>query len=178
MHRRTFMSLLAALIPTTSVLAHGSNKFDMVDFTPPVPAPEFSIKDIGGETRGVGGDQAGKFVLLNFWATWCPPCVAEMPSLQMLQNNMNPDKFMVLAVSSDRPDHGERVKEFADRLELNFPIAHDRDGTISSSYGAVEFPSTYLIDPSGNILSAAKGERVWGSIRAIQYFLDVMRHHA
>lgn len=178
MHRRTFLSLLATMLPTTSVLAHGSNKFDMVDFSPPVPAPDFSIKDLAGNTQRVGAGQDPKFILLNFWATWCPPCVAEMPSLQMLQNNMKPEKFMVLGVSSDRPDHADRVKDFVDKLDLKIAIAHDGDSAISNTYGANEFPSTYLIAPSGNILSAAKGERDWGSIRAIQYFLDVMNHHA
>ncbi len=177
MHRRTFLSLITALVPTP-LLAHGANDFNMVDFSPPVPAPDISIQDLAGNERRVGSGQEQKFILLNFWATWCPPCVAEMPSLQMLQNNMNPDKFMVLAISSDRPNHADRVKKFVTDLDLKFSIAHDGDSTISDTYGAREFPSTYLIDPSGNILSAAKGERAWGSIRAIQYFLEVMRHHA
>ena len=150
----------------------------MVKFSPPFPAPDISIIGLDGKRHLVGSGQDRKFILLNFWATWCPPCIEEMPSLQSLQDSMDPLNFQVLAISSDPWENRSRVKKFVKKLGLRFDIAHDSDNSISKTYGAREFPSTYLINPDGEIIAAAKGERNWHSQSAISYFSNIMAQHA
>jgi len=179
MDRRAFLTLIAAMAPVRA-LAHApsEHEFDMVAFEPPFPAPNIALKDLDGVDQRVGEGQERKFILLNFWATWCPPCVREMPSLQTLQDLMDPAIFQVLALSTDRPAEAMKVRRFVKKLELSYTIVHDLENTASEAYGATELPSTYLIDPDGNIVSAAKGERVWHNDIAIAYFKDMIAHRA
>ncbi len=150
------------------------DRFDMVAFEPPVQAPEFTLNDLSGKPRSIGAAGETKFKLLNFWATWCPPCVHELPSLQTLYESMDPQRFSILAVSVDTEQNTGRIFDFRDRFGLKFPIVQDMQSEIANTWGAREFPSTFLVGPRGEILAAAKGERVWHSKNAIAYFNNVM----
>jgi thiol-disulfide isomerase/thioredoxin len=124
----------------------------------PVPAPVFALKDMDGEPHSLS-DYRGKVVMLNFWATWCPPCRREMPSLERLHQSMSEEPFMVLAVNQfEDPD-----LVFAYMGQLNvfptFPILFDPDSSIAEDYGVKGLPTTVLIDSEGRIRYRAIGGR-------------------
>jgi len=149
---------------SVAMAATGSNPLDLVFFQKSIPAPAFRLPVFGGKTLGLE-DLRGRYVLLNFWATWCPPCVKEMPSMQRLQDALPSDRFQVVAISSDT--RGARaVAPFVKRLGIHFPVLLDRDGAIAGRYGARELPTTFLIGPRGEVVAAARGARAWASPQA------------
>ncbi|MHA1599570.1 MAG: TlpA disulfide reductase family protein [Alphaproteobacteria bacterium] len=141
-----------------------AHNFTLLD--PPVPAPLAVFKDLaGGQVRMAGF--AGNVVVLNFWATWCAPCVREMPSLDRLQAELGDDGLTVVAVSLDRG--GTRVVEpFAERLGLkNLKLYLDPGGALSKAFGITGLPTTYLIDTKNRIVGAVQGSAEWDSPEAL-----------
>ncbi len=105
-------------------------------------------------------DFRGKWVLLNFWATWCPPCRAEMPSLDELKNKMEGPDLKVLAVSVDEAGW-PAVDAFLAREPVTLTVLLDARGNTASQYGVFELPQTFLIDPKGRIVREYQGPRDW-----------------
>jgi len=105
-------------------------------------------------------DYRGKVVLLNFWATWCPPCVHEMPSLEGLHQRLRGKDFQILAVSVDEGGW-EAVDRFLKQLPVTLDILLDARGDVSSLYGTYQLPESYLIDKSGVIVQKYVGPRDW-----------------
>ena len=114
-----------------------------------VPASNFNLKTLDGADVTLDNYQ-GKYLLINFWATWCGPCKVEMPSLESLYQRFKSDKFDVLAISNDMFG-ATVVKPFMEAHNLTFPVALDQQLTVSHQYGIVSLPTTVLIDPKGNI---------------------------
>lgn len=133
-------------------------------------APGFSLVDLDGETVSLEqyGDQV---VLLNFWATWCPPCVHEMPSMERLYQDLRDRGFVVLGVSLDVDpgpvdEQGRSqgiVREYVDRLEVTFPILLDPKGEVEAVYNVTGLPTTYVIGRGGRIEGRIVGAREWDS---------------
>ena len=121
-------------------------------------AEEFELAELGGDARALSAF-SGQLVLLNFWATWCPPCVEEMPSLQNLHDALEEDAFSVVAVNVQEDD--ATVEEFVHRLELEFPVLLDRNGTTTRRYAVRGLPTSYLIGPDGRVLAAKAGFHLW-----------------
>jgi thiol-disulfide isomerase/thioredoxin len=124
----------------------------------PVPAPDFTLADMDEEKHRFS-DLRGKVVLLNFWATWCPPCRREMPSMERLYQKLSGEDFTVIAVNQmETPDH---VFAYTGQLEVDptFTILFDKDSTVSNNYRVNGLPTTYLIDKQGNIRFRAIGGR-------------------
>jgi peroxiredoxin len=125
----------------------------------PSEAPDFALMTLEGQPARLR-DFRGKLVLLNFWATWCAPCLHEMPSMERLYQTFKHTEFVLLAVSMDR--HGEKVaKPFVDNLKLTFPVLLDRTSEVARQYGVRGLPTTYLIAPDGLLIGAALGARDW-----------------
>jgi cytochrome c biogenesis protein CcmG, thiol:disulfide interchange protein DsbE len=136
-------------------------------------APDFTIKDAD---RSVTLSQfRGKIVVLNFWATWCPPCVDEMPSLELLQKKFQGKDVTVLAVSvDDDPDdyHKFLTQHKIDLLTVREPGQKTDTGVIapvSSRYGTYKVPETYIIDRDGTIRRKFIGEVNWGQPEIVEY---------
>jgi cytochrome c biogenesis protein CcmG, thiol:disulfide interchange protein DsbE len=127
------------------------------------PAPDFTIVD--GQ-RSVSLSQfRGKPVVLNFWATWCPPCVEEMPSLVQLQKQLG-DKVTILAVSED--DDDKAYQQFI--RDHNVDLLTVRDTKANNElYGSFKFPETYVIDRSGKIVRKFIGPQEWTSPEMVEY---------
>ena len=106
-------------------------------------------------------DYRGRFVLLNFWATWCSPCLKEMPDLEKAYLQMGQKKMAVLAVGMG--ESVEKIKVFFDKYGFSFPLLADNKMEITKLYGVRNIPVTYLIDPDGIVLGRALGIRDWAS---------------
>ncbi len=132
--------------------------------TPELPAPAFDLEAMDG-TRVSLADLSDKVVVLNFWATWCPPCVEEMPSFIELVNSVSEPDVVFLAVSAD--DDWEPVRAFFDEPPP-FPVLLDAGGKLARSYGTTKFPETYVIR-NGRIEGYIIGPRAWNAWYALEY---------
>ncbi|WP_412061268.1 TlpA family protein disulfide reductase [Rubrivirga sp. IMCC45206] len=113
-----------------------------------IPAPDFELPTRSGEPFRLS-DHRGEVVVLNLWATWCPPCRREMPDFVALHNELSGQGLTVVGVALD--DDWDAVGPFADALDVTYPIAVD-DGTVDGLYGpTVSFPTTFVIDRAGNV---------------------------
>jgi len=131
------------------------------------PAPAFQLEDLQGRAVSLA-DHRGELVLLNFWATWCPPCVDELPSLAWLQRRMEGKKFAMITVSVD--ESAKEVQDFLAKQPAGvrgLPVAVDPSKKIPASYGTVKFPETFLIDARGIIRYKLIYKRDWSSPRAL-----------
>ncbi len=123
-----------------------------------VAAPDFALSDMDDEAHSLA-DHRGKVIMLNFWATWCPPCRREMPSMERLHQNMNAKDFVVIAINQmETADH---VFAYTGQLDVDptFTILFDKDSAVSQAYQVKGLPTSYLIDKKGNIRYRAVGGR-------------------
>jgi len=125
-------------------------------------APDFSLPDLQGKKQQLS-DYRGKVVFLNFWATWCKPCKEEMPSMQVLWENLKKEDFVMLAVSMDRVTTTKDIPPFVENLKLTFPIFTDSWGQTDKRYKLMGVPETYLIDQNGILREKIIGPRDWTS---------------
>lgn len=131
-------------------------------------APEFTALTMDGGTAALS-DYRGKVVLVNVWATWCPPCKEEMPSMQRLYDSLDDPDFEILAVSVDAPlgevDYaghaGGDLGAFAEEYGLTFPILHDPQGTIQQTYQTTGVPETFIVGRDGIIYRKVAGPTDW-----------------
>ncbi len=122
-------------------------------------APEFSLKDTKGNTVTLSSLK-GKVVLLNFWATWCPPCKAEMPAMSRLSQLLQNKGLAVIAISTDRSP--QDVTKYLRENPVSFPVLLDPDLQVSkSSYKVFMVPTTFLIDKRGIIIRKYFSEQDW-----------------
>jgi peroxiredoxin len=128
-------------------------------------APDYRAVTLNGDTLGLD-DLRGRVVLLNIWATWCRPCVREMPALQTLHDRLGAEGLTVLAVSVDNAslafgDPASLVHNFASEFRITFPILLDPDNRIESVFPVGGLPMTYLIGRDGRIRGKFLGPREW-----------------
>ncbi len=139
----------------------------------PSAAPDFTLTTLGGQPTQLR-DFRGKLVLLNFWATWCAPCLHEMPSMERLYQTFKQTAFVLLAVSMDR--QGEDVaRPFVNTVQLTFPVLLDPASAVGRHYGVRGLPTTYLIDPEGHLIGAAIGARDWSRTEAKALIAGLLR---
>lgn len=117
-------------------------------------APDFEVMTLEGEQRKLS-DYRGKRVMLNFWATWCPPCRAEMPDMQKLYEN---EEVTVLALNMTATEQNEEVvADFVEEYGLTFPILMDEESDVMNAYRIQAYPTSYMIDSNGRIQFIALG---------------------
>ena len=119
-------------------------------------APDFSLNTPGGETYTLS-ELHGKAVLVNLWATWCPPCRAEMPAMQKLYDEYKDQGFVVLAVNMTYQDNSTAVIPFVEENGLSFPILIDATGIVGEKYELRSLPSSFFIDRNGIIQEVVIG---------------------
>lgn len=120
-------------------------------------------------------DYSGKVVLLNIWATWCPPCRAEMPSIDRLAGAMEGDDFAVIALSADRGEV-ERVAAFFKDIQVeNLKVMHDRTSAVGRQAGALGLPVTLVLDRQGREIARMLGDASWDSPEAKAFLRRVIQ---
>lgn len=133
----------------------------------PSRAPAFKIRGVTGETLTLDRLTAGGPLVLDFWATWCRPCLDELPELDALYRKHKGHGLTVVGVSVDGPRNQAKVRPFASKLDLSFPIAVDEDGRMQQLYRVRAMPTTVVIDSAGMIVSVRQGYRP-GDTRALE----------
>ena len=147
------MAMLAAGKYLDRTRKHGPLK--MVGNVKGVPAPDFDLPTLDGRRMRLS-DLRGKAVLLNFWATWCPPCKIEMPWFVELQKQYGKDGLVVVGVAMDDTE-APKIAAFANEMGVNYPVLLGTD-QVSDDYGNVQYlPTTFYVDRNGTIVDKAAG---------------------
>ena len=120
-----------------------------------IPKNNITFRDINGKKQNLS-DYEGEIVLMNFWATWCQPCIAEMPHLQALENEL--ENFHVIAVSIDEARDASKIKPFIKSRGYTFTVTHDKDRSIYNTFSMNSgIPYTVLFDKKGNVIFTHEG---------------------
>lgn len=138
----------------------------------PLPAVDFTLTDQYGNTHSLS-DYKGKTIFLNFWATWCPPCRAEMPDIQKIYETADTEgdnALVVLGVAA--PNYGnekdeEGIKQFLKDNGYTYPVLMDTNADLFESYGVFSYPTTFMIDKDGNVFGYASGQLSEDTMRSI-----------
>ena len=124
-------------------------------------APDFTLTDMQGQQVSLSQFH-GKVVVLNFWATWCPPCREEMPSMERLYRDFESQGLVMLAVNVE--ENGKQaVAKFLQKTPHSFPILLDSDNIAQNAYGVFRFPESFIIDRNGVVVEKIIGGRDWMS---------------
>jgi cytochrome c biogenesis protein CcmG, thiol:disulfide interchange protein DsbE len=135
------------------------------------PAPSFSIRTDAGNV--ITPEQfGGKLLLLNFWATWCAPCVEEVPTLDALQRRFQKQGLVVVGVSVD--ENANAYREFLAKNQVAFQTLRDPSKKLSIDYGTFKYPETYLIDSSGRVIKKVIGKEDWTDEHVISYVQSLL----
>ncbi|MFP4345038.1 MAG: TlpA family protein disulfide reductase [Anaerolineales bacterium] len=113
------------------------------------PAPDFTLETLAGETVQLQ-DYAGEIMLLNFWASWCPPCKAEMPDMQRYYEAYRDEGFVILGINAG--EEQGTVENFVADYDITFPVAIDSTQQVMGEYGVTGLPSSFFVDREGRIL--------------------------
>lgn len=163
---------ICALFLLTAMISSGCTKHE----GPAVEgsqAPDFTLQDLSGKSVRLSSLR-GKVVLLNFWATWCPPCREEVPSLVRLNKAMQGKPFEMLAVSVDEGGKAA-VEAFFKKEGATLPALLDTEGKAARLYGTTGVPETFVIDAKGVILKKVLGPMDWSSPEVLSALAEIMK---
>ncbi len=169
-----FVAVTALLIILSLQFKDSSFEFsNQVAIEDNLPAPDFTFPGLDGKKVSLS-DYKGKVVLVNIWATWCPPCVAEMPSMEKLYNKFKGENFELLAVSIDAPGL-KAVAPFMKKHKLTFPALIDPEGTVKAVYGLTGVPESFIIDKQGILIKKIVGPEDWATPKIFRFFSELIQ---
>jgi peroxiredoxin len=151
-----FAVYIATNLPTTTSVVVGE------------VAPDFQLEDTAGNQVSLAALR-GKVVLVNFWATWCPPCREEMPAMERLHEVMAGDDFVMLAINTEKQGRTV-VPEFLNKTPYTFTILFDDKEVVQQQYGVYKFPESFIIRKDGTVDQKIVGPLDWSSNKTIAYF--------
>jgi peroxiredoxin len=137
------------------------------------PAPDFQLEDTKGNKISLS-DLRGKVVLVNFWATWCPPCRAEMPSMEALNKAMAGEEFVMLAINVEQNGRSI-VPAFLDKSPHSFTVLYDDQGVVQKLFGVYKFPESVVIRKDGTIDDRVIGAIDWVHPETVAYFKELAK---
>ena len=138
----------------------------------PALAPVLNARDLGGTSRSLA-DYRGKVVLLNFWASWCPPCLREMPSMERLRVKMAGHPLEIVALASAEGPND--VKAFLSKMNLGFPILLDTDGSNTQRWKVFALPTSFLLDAKGRVRYVLTGPTEWDEGEALKLIESMLK---
>ena len=174
MKHQTISFLIMVLFITTSCFDRGSESHSseasvaLSKITSPFSAPDTPLMDMDGKLHKLS-DYRGKPVIVNFWATWCPPCRAELPSMNRAWAKVKDEGIMMLAVNMGESE--DTIFPFTGDYPIDFPILLDENGEFALSWKVKGLPTTYVVDPDGLVVYQAVGGREWDN----EGLLDTVR---
>lgn len=176
--RRGSLALLAAvaaelLLPPRSGAAPQTAANPLLLDTPKSPVQALDFMGITASGKPIRlSDLRDHVVLLNFWATWCVPCLEEMPAMDRLNRLLQGKKFRILAINLQ--ETAEQVQQFAKSNRFGFELVLDPAGEISHHYGVLRIPVSYIVDQKGYIIRRAMGSRAWDSKESVAFFNNLL----
>ncbi len=157
--------------PRSGDAASALSALGLTVFPQPQPRPAIVLEALDGKKLAVAGLH-GKYVFLNFWATWCPPCREEMPSIQRMNDQLAGEDFAVYAISVGEP--AATVESFLKKTPYSFPIVLDPEGQLSAIFAGRGIPTTYLLDRQGKAIAGIVGARHWDTDEVLTAFKALM----
>lgn len=136
-------------------------------------APDFQLEDTNGNKVTLSALR-GKVVMVNFWATWCPPCKEEMPSMARLNKLMSDEDFVMLAINVEK-DGRAVVSDFLKKNPHDFTVLYDDRGTVQQQYGVYKFPESFIIRKDGIVDQKVIGVIDWSSPQTVAYFKNLTK---
>ncbi|MCP4390378.1 MAG: redoxin domain-containing protein [Gammaproteobacteria bacterium] len=121
-------------------------------------APDFSLLDMDGAVYRLS-DYRGRVVIVNFWATWCPPCREEMPSMQRAWEQLRPEGILMFGINVG--EDGDAIFQFTADYPVDFPLLMDSDSAVTGQWPVRGLPTTFVVDPAGRLVYQAIGSREW-----------------
>lgn len=163
------------VVATLVVLFAWSTKDRLVPVVAGRSAPDFSAYDLGGTERSLD-DYRDKVLLVNIWATWCPPCREEMPSMQRLYEEIDDDRFEIIAISIDAPlgetdpfgRVGGDLVAYGESAGLTFPLLHDPSGRVQQTFQTTGVPESFVIDQDGVVFKKVSGSTQWDAPQNVE----------
>jgi peroxiredoxin len=172
--------VLIILIPAALVVFFALRQKDsLLEYLKPdtaavnLPAPDFTLPDLDGRMVSLFGYR-GKVVVVNVWATWCPPCVDEMPSLEKLYQEFKAENFAILAVSIDSAGI-KAVAPFMKKHGLTFTALIDSQAAVRASYKTTGVPETFIINKQGILVKKVIGPLNWAAPEILRYIRKLIQ---
>lgn len=153
-------------IPESKIIA------GLVEINPEIPMQTIRLSTFEGQTINVPKDYKGKALLVNFWATWCPHCVEEIPSMNRALQALDTERFAMISISYK--DTQEIMSDFVKKVQVDFPILMDYDGTVSKQWNVFAYPSSFLIDANGMIHYSINAGAIWDAPEMLEKLAEVM----
>ncbi len=160
------LALILCLLPVAALAAGPALTRGLTPVEPRVPAPDFQLADLDGKRLRLS-ELRGKAVILNFWATWCPPCRKEMPSMERAWRGIRERGEPIVLIAVNVGEDADTVFGFTARMDLSFPILLDERSEVADRYrrltgiGTMALPTTFVIDPQRRVAYRAVGGREW-----------------
>ena len=155
MIRVLVLVVLALSVPLTTAQQAGKG---LTELPEPLPAPDFELPDIDGNSFRLSA-HAGRTVIVNFWATWCPPCREEMPSMQRAWERMREHGVLMIGINVGEDE--DTIFQFTADYPVDFPLLMDRDSAVTGQWPIRGLPTTFVVDPDGRLVYRAIGSREW-----------------
>ncbi|MGF1644030.1 MAG: TlpA family protein disulfide reductase [Thiotrichales bacterium] len=144
----------------------------LVEWRAPVPAPNYDLPDMAGRRWHLEAESS-QVLLVNFWASWCPPCVEEIPSMNRLAQRYDPKQFRILSINFREP--AEEIRRFQELIHVAFPVLLDSDGATSADWKVFAFPSSFLLDRERRIRYSVNSAIAWDDAEAIAVIDGLLR---
>ena len=158
-------SLIAGAFGLLAAVCTGSVASAELKPADSAPPSSFQLQDSNGRVHRLS-DYRGKVVLVNFWATWCEPCRAEMPSIERLQKRLGEQSFAVLAINMDEPE--ARIAKFVSAMPLALPVLLDPGGKVTRAWKVRVLPASFVIDTDGRVRYSVIGDMDWSAPAVVE----------
>jgi len=165
------LALVVACLPFNAFAGGWGTNSPPASVIAGLPAPDFTLQNQQGQKVNLA-ELRGKVVIVNFWATWCPPCRREMPSMEALYQTFRDDDLVLLAINVENEGR-QNVAKFLQESPYSFPILLDEDARVQNLYGVFQFPESFIIDRNGIVVKKVIGAIHWmgGDVYNLLHFM-------